>query len=84
MTKKKINITMDQDLVEYAKIYASQQRTTVSEVFTQFVLNLKRSRENDPTEIIIADPDFHDSLLDTMNNIQSGHVEWSSYDEVFR
>jgi hypothetical protein len=76
MQKSKINITMDPDLIEYAKLYASKQRTTVSEVFTQFILNLKR--------IILADPAFRDSLLATVAKIQSGEMKWSSYDEVFR
>ena len=83
MQKSKINITMDQDLIEYAKLYASKQRTTVSEVFTQFILNLKRVHEDDPMQIILADPGFSDSLLATMAKIQSGETKWSSYDEVF-
>ncbi len=83
MPKSKMNITMDKDLIEYTKIYASEQRTTVSEVFSQFVLNLKRVRENDPTQIILSDPDFRDSILETMTRIQNGDVRWSRYDEVF-
>jgi len=83
MSKGKMNITMDQDLIEYAKIYANEQRTTVSEVFTQFVLNLRRVKENDPTEIILGDSDFRDSLLNTISRIQSGNVKWSRYEEVF-
>jgi len=83
MSKGKINITMDEDLIEYAKIYANEQRTTVSEVFTQFILNLKRVKENDPTEIILRDPDFRDGLLETMTRIHSGDIQWSRYDEVF-
>jgi hypothetical protein len=35
MSKGKMNITMDQDLIEYAKIYANEQCTMVSEVFSQ-------------------------------------------------
>jgi hypothetical protein len=81
--KGKLNITMDQDLIEYAKIYANEQRTTVSEVISQFVLNIKRLRENDPTEIILSDPNFRDALWGTMKRIQSGDVQWSRYDEVF-
>ena len=84
MQKSKINITMDKYLIEYAKLYASKQRTTVSEVFTQFILNMKRVQENDPMEIILADPGFRNSLLTTMAKIQSGETRWSSYDEVFR
>lgn len=83
MPKGKINITMDRDLIEYAKIYANEQRTTVSEVFAQFVLNMKRVRENDPMEIILSDPDFRNTLLETMTKIQTGDVKWSGYDEVF-
>jgi hypothetical protein len=83
MPKSKINITMDQDLIEYAKTYASKQRTTVSEVFTQFILNLKRVHEEDPMQIFIDDPEFRDCLLKTMGKIQSGETKWSGYNKVF-
>ncbi len=83
MPKGKINITMDQDLIEYAKVYASEQRTTVSEVFSQFILNLKRIREDDPTQIILSDANFKKSLLETVSRIRSGEVKWSEYEEIF-
>jgi hypothetical protein len=83
MPKSKINITMDQDLVEYVKSYAKEQRTSVSEVFTQFILNLKRAKTKDPTEIILEDPDFRDSLMETISRIRSGKVKWHKYKEVF-
>ncbi len=83
MQKSKINITLDQDLIEFAKSYAQYQRTSVSEIFSQFLLNLKRAKENDPTEIIMADSDFRESLLDTISRIRSGKVKWHTYDEVF-
>jgi hypothetical protein len=83
MQKGKLNITLDQDLIEFAKNYAKYQRTTVSEIFTQFILNLKRLKESEPTELIMADPDFRESLLDTISMIRSGEVEWHSYNEVF-
>jgi hypothetical protein len=84
MQKARINLTLDADLIEFIKEYAETQRTTVSEVFTQFALRLKRSKENDPTETILADPDFSDSLLQTIEKIRSGTVTWHSYDEVFK
>ena len=84
MTKGKINITLDKDLIEYAKIYAEEQRTSVSEIFTQFILNLKRAKENDPTEVILSDPDFRESLLDTIERIRSGKIKWYNYEEVFK
>ncbi len=83
MPKSKINITMDQDLVEYIKSYAEEQRTSVSDVFTQFILNLKRTKIKDPTDIILADPDFRDSLMETISQIRSGKVKWHRYKEVF-
>ena len=83
MSKEKINITMDKDLIEFAKEYAGYQRTSVSEIFTQFILNLKRNRENDPTEIIMADPDFKETVLDTIEKIRSGDIKWYDYKEVF-
>jgi len=84
MRKSKINITMDQDLIDYAKSYASLQRTTVSEVFTQFVLHLRRVHDDDPTQALLDDPGFRDSLLRTMAKIQSGEARWSPCDEIVR
>lgn len=84
MQKARINLTIDADLMDFVKGYAESQRTSVSEVFTQFALKLKRLKENDPTEIILGDPDFTDSLLSTMSRIKTGAVKWHSYDEVFK
>jgi len=81
--KRKVNITLDKDLIEYIKAYAAEQRTTISEIFTQFVLNLKRTKEKNSTEIILADPDFKESLLNTISRIRTGKIKWFKYDEVF-
>ncbi|NCO68346.1 MAG: hypothetical protein COY75_07300 [Nitrospirae bacterium CG_4_10_14_0_8_um_filter_41_23] len=83
MYKRKVNITLDKDLIEYIKTYAEEQRTTISEIFTQFVLNLKRTKEKNSTEIILADPDFKESLLNTISRIRTGKIKWFKYDEVF-
>jgi hypothetical protein len=84
MQKSRINLTLDADLIEFIKEYAESQRTTVSEVFTQFALKLKRLKEDDPTETILADPDFSDSLLQSIERIKGGTVTWHGYDEVFK
>jgi len=81
--KGKLNITMDKDLIDFAKIYAERQRTSISEIFTQFVLNLKRVIEKEPTEIILSDPDFTENLLKTMEKVKTGKMKWSKYKEVF-
>jgi len=84
MQKARINLTLDSDLIEFIKEYAESQRTSVSEVFTQFALKLKRLKENDPTEIILSDPDFAESFVETMTRVKSGAVKWHGYDEVFK
>ena len=83
MQKRKLNITLDRDLIEYVKIYAGEQRTSVSEIFAQFILNLKRTREDDPMELILSDPDFSESLMKTISDIRAGKTTWYRYDEVF-
>jgi len=83
MHKGKVNITLDEDLIEYIKSYAEEQRTTVSEILTQFILNLKRTSKKEPMEIILADRAFKESLLDCISKIRSGKMKWHTYDEVF-
>ena len=83
MQKRKLKITRDRDVIEYVKTYAGEQKTSVSEIFAQFILNLKRTREDDPTELIFSDADFRESLLKTVSNIRAGKTKWRSYDEVF-
>ena len=83
MSKGKLNITLDKDLIEFAKAYAYEQRTSVSVIITQFILNLKRTQQNDPTDMVLSDPDFKESVLDTIERIRSGKIKWYDYDKVF-
>ena len=84
MAKSKLNITLDEDLIEFSKLYASEQKTTVSELISQFLLNLKRTKSDDPTTTIISDPQFSDSLLETISRIRDGREKWLTYKEVFK
>jgi hypothetical protein len=83
MQKGKLNITMDNDLVEFVKTFAQEQRSSVSEIVSQFVLNLKRTREGDPTELILSDPVFRESLFQTIEDMRAGKTKWFTYNEVF-
>lgn len=83
MGKGKLNITLDSDLIEYVKLFASENRTTVSEVIGQFLLNLKRAREDDHTECILSNPVFRESLMDCISKNRSGKMKWHDYDEIF-
>ena len=83
MNKGKLNLTLDYDLIDYAKIYALENRITVSDIITQFLLNLKRVKEKSLTEEIIADESFYDSVMQTIQKLRKGKIKWHSYNEVF-
>lgn len=83
MPKTKINISIDKDLAEYIKIYARENRTTTSEIVTQFILGLKRRSQGDAMDIIYSNPDFYSAVLEVKSRLQDGTAEWHSFDEVF-
>jgi len=83
MSKTRINISIDQDLANYIKVYAQENRTTTSEVFTQFILGLKRKNKGDSMDLIYSNPDFHKAVLDVKNKLQDGTAQWHSHEEVF-
>ncbi len=83
MPKTRLNVSLDQDLAEYIKVYAQENRTTTSEVFTQFILGLKRLRGGDTMDMIYSNPDFYRAVIEVQNRIKDGSAEWYSFDEVF-
>jgi len=83
MAKTRLNISLDQDLVDFVKVYVRENRTTVADLITQFVLALKRQSHGDSMEIILSDPDFHKTLLDAQSRLRDGTSEWHTFEEVF-
>ncbi|MBW2733839.1 MAG: hypothetical protein JRH20_15740 [Deltaproteobacteria bacterium] len=83
MAKNRLNISLDQDLVDFAKFFAAENRTTVAEVITQYLLSLKRRAEGEPTKKILAHPAFHEAMEDIQAKLQNGKAEWHTFDEVF-
>jgi len=83
MPKARLNISLDQDLVDFVKVYVRENRTTVADVVTQFVLALKRQAQGDNMEIILSNPDFHKALLDVQSKLNDGTAQWYTFDEVF-
>ena len=43
MAKTRINISIDQDLADFIKNFAGENRTSVADIITQDVLTLKRN-----------------------------------------
>ena len=83
MPKTRLNISLDQDLADFVKIYVKENRTTVADVVTQFILALKRKAQGDSMDIILSDPDFHKTLLDVQARLCNGTAQWHSFEEVF-
>jgi len=83
MAKTRLNISLDQDLADFAKAFAANNRTSVADIVTQYLLSLKRRAEGKDLENIFADPVFQEAMKDARAKLRSGGAEWHSYDEVF-
>ena len=83
MSKTRINISLDQDLADFAKIFAAENRTSVADIVTQYLLTLKRKIEGRDVEKIIAEPAFQAAMEEAQDKLRNGTAEWHSYDEVF-
>ena len=47
MPKTRLNVSLDQDLADFAKAFAAENRTSVADMVTQYLLTLKRRVEGD-------------------------------------
>ena len=89
MSKTRINISIDvnisknEDLADFARLFTEENRTTVADIVTQFFLNMKRWIDGDKTEEIMANPFFQKAMLEMQEKLQKGTAQWHSYDEVF-
>ncbi|CCK79016.1 hypothetical protein [Desulfobacula toluolica] len=83
MPKTRLNISIDQDLADFVKVYVQENRTTMADVVTQFVLALKRHSQGDSMEIILSNPDFSKALLDVQSNLRNGTSQWHTFEDVF-
>ncbi len=83
MSKARINISTDQDLADFIKVYAAENRTTVADIFTQYILFLKRNSDGEPLKEILSNPIFHKSMDEAHYKLKNGTAIWHSYDDVF-
>ncbi|QAR33032.1 hypothetical protein EP073_06300 [Geovibrio thiophilus] len=83
MHKTRLNISIDQDIADFAKDFASENRTTVSDIITQYFLTVKRRKDGETTERILADPAFAEAFEEVQEKLRAGKARWQSYDEVF-
>jgi len=83
MPKTRLNVSLDKDLAEFAKVFAAENRTSVADMVTQYLLSLKRRVEGNDMELIFAHPAFQKAMEDAQTRLQNGSAKWHSYDEVF-
>ncbi len=83
MPKTRINISLDQDLADFAKVFAAENRTSVADMVTQYLLTLKRRIEGQDTEQILSHPAFQEAMELAQAKLKDGSAKWHSYDEVF-
>ncbi len=83
MAKTRINISLDQDIADFAKVFAAENRTSVADMITQYLLALKRRIEGENIEKILAHPAFQQAMEETQSKLRSGTADWHTYDEVF-
>jgi len=84
MPKTRLNVSLDQDLAEFAKVFAAENRTSVADMVTQYLLSLKRRVEGEHIEKIFAHPAFQQAMEDAQAKLRDGTAKWHSYDEVFK
>ena len=84
MPKTRINISLDQDLADFAKVFAVENRTSVADIVTQYLLTLKRRIEGQDSERILSHPAFQEAMDVAQEKLKDGSAEWYSYDEVFK
>ncbi len=83
MSKARLNISIDRDLADFVRIFVQENRTTASELITQFILGLKRRTRNESMDIIYSDPEFYHALSDVQARLKDGSAQWSDFRDVF-
>ena len=83
MAKNRINVSLDQDLAEFAKVFAAENRTSVADIITQYFLALKRRVEGEHMETTLSHRAFEQAMVEMQGRLRNGTAQWHSYDEVY-
>ena len=68
-------MNLDSDLVQFLKAHAEENRTSVTDVITQILLNMKRRAEGEPMETFLYDPLFLETVTIDEDNPMKVFVE---------
>lgn len=81
--KTRLNLSLDEDLVEFAKHFAARNRMAVADMVTQYFLSLKREEEGEMHKVLLANHAFHKAMEETKEKLQKGTATWHSFEDVF-
>jgi len=83
MAKSRLNISLDEDLIDFIKIFAAENRISIADMVTQYLLALKRRVEGENTERILANPAFEEAMEEVQTKLRKGTAKWHPYEDVF-
>lgn len=83
MRKERLNLAFDQDLVLFIRGYAQENRTTLTDLFTQYMLTLMRNMSDTQNPSVVYDRAFNKTMEDIRTAARSGNTKWHTYEEVF-
>jgi len=83
MPKIRLNITLDDELADFVKIFAAENRISVTEIFRQYISALKCRAEKDNRKNFFPNSAFHKAMADVQKKLQNGTAIWHNYNEVF-
>jgi hypothetical protein len=83
MSKTRINISLDEDLAHFAKVFARENRISVADIMTQYLLALKRRIEGQNSEQILSHPAFLEAMELAQTRLKNGSARWHTYNDVF-
>ncbi len=83
MSKTRLNLSLDRDLVDFVKTFAAENRTSVADVVAQYLLSLRRRVQGDVAETFLANPAFQAAMHDARVRLTDGTAERHTFNEVF-
>ena len=83
MAKSRLNLSIDEDLIDFAKDFAAKNRMAVADMVTQYFLSLKRQDERELQQSLLANPAFQAAMEETKEKLKQGTAKWFSFEEVF-
>lgn len=83
MPKTRLNLSLDQDLVDFIKTFSAENRLSIADIVTQYFLSLQRGQEEESQKRLLAHPAFQQAMKDVQARLKDGTAEWHSFEEVF-